>query len=299
MTSISKLTLAVAMLVLSLSFSVYAQSPAPELNHLATGGISFDYPAGYSVADKSTPEAQEFTITRPGSSIRLTIIAIRRLTSPNELPAALEDFKEPIIKKVGTTLGLTDSPERTEIKATLGSREAEGVRLRSSDNSTRIGDVIWLHLNFRLVALSFVRADADEEVGSHLWETVRSSLRVATPVVTVVGQPNGEIPIKGPIIGGVLNGKAIALPRPEYPTIARAAHASGTVAVQVLIDEEGNVVSAHAVSGHPLLQAAAVAAAREAKFSPTRLSGQPVKVTGVIQYNFVAAPPPAVKPDNY
>jgi hypothetical protein len=36
------------------------------------------------------------------------------------------------------------------------------------------------------------------------------------------------------------------------------------------------------------LQAVAVAAARQARFSPTKLSGQPVKVTGVIQYNFVA-----------
>jgi protein TonB len=58
--------------------------------------------------------------------------------------------------------------------------------------------------------------------------------------------------------------------------------------VQVLIDENGNVVSAKAVSGHPLLQAVAVSAARQARFSPTKLSGQPVKVTGVIQYNFVA-----------
>ena len=95
-------------------------------------------------------------------------------------------------------------------------------------------------------------------------------------------------PPRAPISGGVLNGKAISLLKPAYPPIARAAHASGTVVVQVLIDENGNVVSAHAVSGHPLLQAVAVGAARQAKFSPTKLSGQPVKVTGVIQYNFVA-----------
>jgi len=91
-----------------------------------------------------------------------------------------------------------------------------------------------------------------------------------------------------PISGGVLNGKAISLPKPAYPAIARTAHASGTVVVQVVIDENGNVISAHAVSGHPLLQAVAVAAARGARFSPTKLSGQPVKVTGVITYNFVA-----------
>ena len=95
-------------------------------------------------------------------------------------------------------------------------------------------------------------------------------------------------PPRAPISGGVLNGKAISLPKPAYPPIAKAAHASGTVVVQVLIDENGSVVSAKALSGHPLLQAVAVSAARQARFSPTKLSGQPVKVTGVIQYNFVA-----------
>ncbi len=99
--------------------------------------------------------------------------------------------------------------------------------------------------------------------------------------------PPAPVP-RAPISGGVLNGKAISLPKPPYPPIAKQAHASGTVVVQVTIDENGNVISAHAVSGHPLLQAVAVSAARGAKFSPTKLSGQPVKVTGVITYNFVA-----------
>lgn len=93
---------------------------------------------------------------------------------------------------------------------------------------------------------------------------------------------------RAPISEGVLNGKATHLVQPPYPAIARAAHASGTVIVQVVIDENGNVISAHATSGHPLLQPAAVNAARGSKFSPTKLSGQPVKVSGVIVYNFVA-----------
>jgi len=76
-------------------------------------------------------------------------------------------------------------------------------------------------------------------------------------------------PPRAPISGGVLNGKAISLPKPPYPQIARAAHASGTVVVQVLIDENGSVVSAHAVSGHPLLVPEAVRAAMGARFSPT------------------------------
>ena len=114
---------------------------------------------------------------------------------------------------------------------------------------------------------------------------------VTTPTKVNIEEPPpppAPTPPRAPISGGVLNGKAINLPKPPYPPIAKQAHASGTVVVQVVIDENGNVISAHAVSGHPLLQAVSVAAARQARFSPTKLSGQPVKVTGVITYNFVA-----------
>jgi TonB family protein len=97
-----------------------------------------------------------------------------------------------------------------------------------------------------------------------------------------------ETPGRAPIQGGALNGKAVSLPSPEYPEIAKRAHASGSVTVEITIDETGNVISAHAVSGHPLLQAAAVTAARQASFAPTRLNGEPVKVAGLLVYNFVA-----------
>lgn len=89
------------------------------------------------------------------------------------------------------------------------------------------------------------------------------------------------------VSGGVLNGKATSLPKPQYPAAAKAVRAGGAVSVQVLISESGSVISASAVSGHPLLRAAAESAARGARFSPTLLSGQPVKVSGVITYNFV------------
>lgn len=88
--------------------------------------------------------------------------------------------------------------------------------------------------------------------------------------------------------GSVLNGKALKLPPPKYPAEARQSKASGAVNVQVVIDEQGNVVSAAAVSGDSLLRAASEESARNAKFSPTVLGGIPVRVTGVIVYNFVA-----------
>jgi protein TonB len=88
------------------------------------------------------------------------------------------------------------------------------------------------------------------------------------------------------ISGGVLNSKAISLPQPAYAPAARAVRATGAVSVQVLVDERGEVVNANAVSGHPLLRSAAVQAARKARFAPTKLSGQPVKVSGVLTFRF-------------
>lgn len=84
----------------------------------------------------------------------------------------------------------------------------------------------------------------------------------------------------------LLNSEALSLPKPRYPPLAIQIHLEGVVNVQVLIDETGKVVSAKAVSGHPLLTLEAVRAANQAKFSPTILGDQPVKVSGVITYNF-------------
>lgn len=118
---------------------------------------------------------------------------------------------------------------------------------------------------------------------------VGTGIAGTAPKMVIAEEPPPPAPKptpRAPISGGVLNGKAIRLVQPPYPAIAKSAHVSGQVTVQVLIDENGNVISASAASGHPLLRAAAVNAARASKFSPTKLSGQPVKVNGVIIYNF-------------
>jgi protein TonB len=100
----------------------------------------------------------------------------------------------------------------------------------------------------------------------------------------------GPRPILKPISGGVLNGTAIALPPPVYPETAKRMRTQGTVIVDVVLDETGKVVSATATSGPPMLRDAAVQAALKARFSPTKLSGHPVKVSGVINYKFALAP---------
>ena len=96
----------------------------------------------------------------------------------------------------------------------------------------------------------------------------------------------GPKPILKPVSGGVLNGTAIYLPSPAYPDAAKRMRTQGVVTVDVILDETGKVVAANASSGPAILREAAVQAALKAKFSPTKLSGQPVKVAGVINYKF-------------
>ncbi|HEX7315599.1 MAG TPA: energy transducer TonB [Pyrinomonadaceae bacterium] len=96
-------------------------------------------------------------------------------------------------------------------------------------------------------------------------------------------RPEGPVRLPSTLISS----KAIDKPAPPYPPLARAANMQGTVAVQIVIDEQGRVISAKATSGPPLLMQAAVQAAYRARFTPTVLGGQNVKVTGSITYNFV------------
>ena len=117
-----------------------------------------------------------------------------------------------------------------------------------------------------------------------------SQARSSGPIVIEVGSPPPAlVPKPAPklISKGVITSEAIFLPKPPYPVIALQVRAQGTVAVQVVIDETGKVISAHLMSGHPLLAPAAVKAAYQARFSPTMLGDHPVKVSGVITYNFV------------
>lgn len=106
------------------------------------------------------------------------------------------------------------------------------------------------------------------------------------PVVVINSSDVAPAPKAVPVSGGVLNGKALSLPPPVYPEMAARMHVYGKVAVEVVVDEDGKVISAKAVAGPNALRDVAVQAATRARFSPTKLSGQSIRITGTIEYNF-------------
>lgn len=133
-------------------------------------------------------------------------------------------------------------------------------------------------------------ADKTSGMGPVELANMRSSGNSQTPVVKLDSDPPpAPNPILKPLSGGVLNGTAISLPQPPYPEAAKRLRLSGLVSIEVVVDETGKVISAVASGGPAILRDVAVQAALRARFSPTKLSGQPVKVTGVINYKFALA----------
>lgn len=141
-----------------------------------------------------------------------------------------------------------------------------------------------------IVTISGRDVDPDGPAGNPGAVGVRKS--APTQVVVVMDTPPPAEPSKPKpepkvISKGVITGLATYLPKPGYPPLAKQIRLQGSVSVQVLIDETGKVISAKGVVGHPMLLPEAVKAAYQARFSPTLLSEKPVKVSGVITYNFV------------
>jgi TonB family protein len=126
----------------------------------------------------------------------------------------------------------------------------------------------------------YLRADKDEPVGAAVWQEITKSIAIDT------GGRNDFNFAGESIDGGVLNGMAVKLVKPDYPPEAANARVGGRIEVEVTIDEHGGVIDAEANQGNQYLRFAAMGAARKSKFSPTTVCGKPVKVTGKITYDF-------------
>jgi TonB family protein len=264
---------------------LFASMPQGGVHNYSKDGLTFDYPVAWTLADTSSPELQRVVLTRAGASNIIMVFAQRELiTTAAQLYESRNTVTMPYVVNIANKLGLSGPPPEQSHCVSVGGLNAVGFRLGGIlEGVQTTAEVYTIVLGQRLLHLVNIRADKDEAVGAAAWKSLLDTLKVEGPA-----QPSPESERIGRIVsGGVLNGRAIKKPQPEYPSTAKRARASGVVAVQIVVDENGNVASANAVSGHPLLQPASVEAARRAKFEPTTLCGKPVKVSGIITYNFV------------
>jgi TonB family protein len=153
------------------------------------------------------------------------------------------------------------------------------------------GEVV--HIRLRVKYTDFVKGHVEVKITEVDGDEVPGTPDKKTTATPQQQQPDANrskpqvaAPSRAQITGGVLNDKAIEMPKPDYPEAARLAGITGIVKVQVTIDEHGQVISAEATDGPKELRKAAVDAALKARFEPVRLHGGLIKVTGVLTYKF-------------
>jgi TonB family protein len=139
--------------------------------------------------------------------------------------------------------------------------------------------------NFTLIAPNASRRQVNSSATnspSLVAPVVRDELQppLQTPIVDILGSPAmpSPIPASAPVGGQVQVARLLKSVPPVYPSIARTNHVSGDVALDALIDANGNVTELKVVSGPPILWQAAMDAVRQWKYDPARLNGRPVAI---------------------
>jgi TonB family protein len=200
----------------------------------------------------------------------------------------VENKPEPIEKQENQTQENTTEPTR---QANILRMEEQPFTVpdtisvkQNTQKSRPVGEFLISKFDKGTGSTPRVSNDDDSGGGSSVGEPIKSNSKENNDIDE---GPALKPPVKIVRTGGAIMSKMISLPKPVYSEAAKAIGAGGAVSVEILVDEKGNVTSAKAVSGHSLLKASAESAARKAKFTPTYLSGQPVKATGLIVYNFV------------
>jgi TonB family protein len=202
------------------------------------------------------PEEKPKEVTKVEQNVDVRKEIIQNMSETPKVPDKIETTKQDV------------QARRMDVKTVLGTNDSNANRPVASDSNDKA-------------------VTKDQGTGTETGPALSKGDEDGDIAVATPKPKPTEKPVPKTVSGGVVNSKATNLVKPAYPQAARAVRASGAVNVQVTISESGSVISASAVSGHPLLRQAAEQAARASKFSPTLLSGQAVKVTGVIVYNFV------------
>ncbi|HYH85968.1 MAG TPA: hypothetical protein VEX60_10990, partial [Pyrinomonadaceae bacterium] len=171
-------------LALLLCAQASAQSPAGATVHFAKDGLSFDYPAGWTLTDKSSATAQEIVLAFPGSSAVIQVVAFRELMqSAEQARATRESVTIPYAMKLATQFGspLSQLSESADCLP-VGKRLASGFKLTGQlDKQPITGYVYTIVLGQRFLNFTYIRADKDDARGAEGWKMLLDTLKVEPP----------------------------------------------------------------------------------------------------------------------
>lgn len=273
------------LLVISSHTNVSAQTAANFITY-DKNGLKFEYPSDWSLTDKSTPELQLFYLSKPKSTVLIVI------STPKEFLESFAQFsllQSDSHSKYGDAIAKSFRSKGKEAEWKTNCIDFNGRRIVGTkytgfyNKEAGSGEIYPFALGNRFLTLAYLKTDNEQASADIVWQNLIKSIYLEGSNKNVGGIPFQSSSFEK----SVINGRATKLVKPMYPIGARGTGKRGIVEVRVLIDEEGNVVSAKAVTGDKIFHSSAESAAKASKFRPTLVCDEALKVNGVIVYNFI------------
>jgi hypothetical protein len=270
-----------------LLFCVFFAMPAfaqdAGVKTVSTDDFSFDYPADWRLADKSSDNVLQYNLMPPSGNVLIKIISLNEKVGDYELFNRVRtQTAQSFADKLYARFNETGKAEGTDVCSEINSTNVPGNRIRGVyEKSPSTAEFFYFSMNKRFFNFTYLRDDAESAKADAAWNTITKSFKVK------------DFNFKKPDFildagnDAVLNTKALKLVMPSFP---ENANVSSTVKVRIIIDETGKVISARSVSGSQTYFPYAETAAKASKFAPGEVCGKPSKITGFITYRFDARP---------
>ncbi len=273
------------------SVAVVAQNPVPDKGKTEKRETTFT--RSVSVQTDDTEPSHQFTFAQSADTAMIAGAGGQSFSFTTSFDAKTvkgKPYSADIISEHIQTLG--DGNRIVRRSNASVARDSEG-RTRQESIVTAFGPLaeamndLPKHITiFDPVAGTTYMLNAKEKTANKMGSVMIRKVE-GKPLTSAAPKTEGSAaPATQRVSGGVLQGNATRKVQPPYPALAKAAGAEGSVQVAITVNENGEVTTTEAVSGHPLLKEAALEAAKEWKFKQTELAGKPVKVQGLLTFNF-------------
>jgi hypothetical protein len=169
-----------------------SQSPT-DTKTFNAGGLSFNYPNGWTLHDDTNSDAQQLTLARANNDVQIRVFAHKGRIAPEKFPEAKKSFIDPYIAATNKQfVAMGAKPEQSPDSTEIAGQKAEGVKLAASLGEPGAAKIYWAMVGQRVVILTIFGPDREIKQFAPAWDMVRTSLQVedkSTPKPTPTPQP--------------------------------------------------------------------------------------------------------------
>lgn len=269
------------------NISVFAQENSEQPNTFTSKELSFNYPSGWKITDKSTNFDHHLIVHKPNSEILIVVASPKKeITEPNKFILYSDN---PLISQYTSSISQTLSTSEKKVTQhnnclSFKNRKLGGNRFIGTYKNVKAkGDIYSIMMDNRIINLVYMRTENESSAGDLAWNEILKSIKVDD-----IESPKSiyTFGVKKNILNSMARKKAKIFLPPKWERSGSPIRTE--VIVKVVVDETGNVVNARAISGHPDFFKESKRSAKKWKFTPFLECGFPTKIVGNISFNFIS-----------